>query len=453
MQTKVDLLLDPYLLPIAPSQFIQTIYKQRFESKPGKVKKGSRNTSAFKLALALHKANLDDETIWLILKSHNKENVDPPLDESELQSVFKSSENYKPEKKSKDNYDDLQLITISEFLDESKFPKPEPIVHGLIHRGEFHLITAKAKVGKSWMALTIAHAVSEGIKCLEWFETVKSKVLIIQTEIGPSQIRERAMLIFGDSITKESDHVFFLNQRIKLDTQEGLDALDQLINEVKPDIVFLDPLYTLHNSNEDSSTEMAPLLSDIRDLAIKNNIAILMIHHQGKSREGGQQTGHKARGSSSFADAPDASWTMEKIEGSSGIRLSFETRNISSPGPYLCEQNLFNLRWTITKKIDETNNSPTLTYKEIVEHVKDHEGLMNKEILEDMVNNYGMSKRSTQKALAYAVSKEKLFKKKFGRNMRYFSNEMNAKTYVPKEDEDASINNDKKSEVGGENEK
>ena len=77
-----------------------------------------------------------------------------------------------------------------------------------------------------------------------------------------------------------------------------------------------------------------------------------------------------------------------------------------------------------------------------MEHIKDHEGLQNKEILEDMMNNYGMSKRSVQKALAYAVKKEKLFKRKFGRCMHYFSNEMNAKAYVPKKDEDASIKSD-----------
>ena len=431
MKTRVDLLLNPYYLPLTPYQAIMA-FKVKKSPKGDLILEGTRNYTIFELARELRRTNLDGPTIKAILSAHNKENTKPPLEESELDTIIKSSLNYVHSKLSKSNYNELKPISISEFLDEEKFPKPVPIVVGLIHRGELHLITAKAKAGKSWLALGIAYSVSEGVKFLDKFETIKSKVLIIQTEIGPSQIRERAMIIFGDSIKENSDQVLFLNERIKLDTEEGLNALNRLIVEIKPDIIVLDPLYTLHTSNEDSSTEMAPLLSDIRDIAIKNNIAILMIHHQGKNREGGQQTGHKARGSSSFADAPDASWSLEKIEGTSEARLNFEMRNVQAPGPFVCAQNPFNLRWSIIRDIKEKNGTPMFSELTIVEHIKEHPGLKNGEIIDDMVHNFGVSKRKIQKMLASSIDKGKILKKKNGRNFHYFINEMDAKLYMSK---------------------
>jgi len=279
------------------------------------------------------------------------------------------------------------------------------------------LCSATAKTGKTLLQLNLVRAVAKGERFLGEFETTKGKILVIQTEVSNSNLRTRIKHIFGEDITDIEDSVFFVNQRLKIDTPEGLDSLKGLINDLKPDLVILDPFYTLHTKNEDSSTDIAPILSDLREVVIGTDVALLMIHHQGKSRENGSQTGNKHRGSSSFADAPDGSWSLQRSGASDFLTLNFEMRNIEAPGPYQVKMDKENLRFTITQKIKEANNG--ISFDDITEFVSEKPNLTATQLKEQMAQMYDVSTKTIANKLIDAVNGGILHRKKEGRVIKY----------------------------------
>ena len=228
----------------------------------------------------------------------------------------------------------ISCLSINEYLIPGRFPPKDPLIEGFVSKSELCLLTAPAKLGKSWLAIQMATAVSTGGLFLEKYSTHQSTVLLLQTEVSDANFSERMQLFFSSSefVPNPSD-LFIANERIRIDSPEGLDKLQNTIEEINPGFLVLDPFYTLHRRDEDKSKDIAPILSDLREIIIHANIGCLLIHHQGKSKERGGQVGHKARGSSSFADVPDANIELSRTSEPNILKLSFEMRNIATPDP------------------------------------------------------------------------------------------------------------------------
>lgn len=384
------------------------------------IQAGGRNDHLFKKGCSLIKKGLSQNEVLALLELENKKCA-PPLDSDEVFQIAISCTKYKEEKK------EIKILNIKEFYNADLFPPPVPIVVGLINRGEFHICTATAKTGKTLLQLNLAKCVSRGEKFLDYFETKKLKVLIIQTEVSNANLRNRVVTIFGNEKQPDAEDVLFTNSRIKLDKIEGLNTLSSLIDEHKPDLLILDPFYTLHTGNEDSSSEMAPLLSDIREIAIQKNIGILLIHHQGKKRERGSQTGHKARGSSSFADAPDGSWSLQKSSTGDYLTLHFEMRNIESPGPFQLKQNKENLTFKIVGALEQIDDN--LNFGDIKNFILQNPNLYSSDIQKELSQIFGVSIKTVQRRLKEAVLHEEITKRREGRNIIYsIKGETNEKT-------------------------
>lgn len=211
----------------------------------------------------------------------------------------------------------------------------EPIIGNLIDRKDFVILSATAKTGKSMLALHIALSITSGKEFLG-MNTQLGKVLYLQTEIAPYQLMKRIDLMLSNFDENENDliraNLFICDQSFKLDRPSDFNSLKKVLQDQKPSLLILDPFYTLHSKKEDSSDDMAPILTSLKVLAKENDCAILLIHHQGKKSEhSGSQPGHSHRGSSSFGDVPDASLSL--IKRGSCLTLKGEFRNRSSLDP------------------------------------------------------------------------------------------------------------------------
>lgn len=397
---------------------------------------GNRNSAFFKLSCKLIEMGIDETTLWKMLKAINTKAISKPLEEQELEQVFNSASSRTNAKGTAKNKP-LVIYKLEDLFNDELFEDPIPIVEGLIHKSEFHIFSAPAKLGKTQLGIHLAHSVASGGTFLGRFKCHQGKVLIVQTEVSENQLRKRVIKQIMVLTPELKDQILFTGKRIKIDSKEGMEELEDVIVETKPTLVILDPFYTLHTKNEDSSSEIAPILSDVRELALRNEIAILMIHHQGKSKENNSQTGHKHRGSSSFADAPDGSWSLNNIEGSTSKKLSFEMRNIEAPGPFKCQLSKETLIWRIVGEFEESSAQNLLEYEDLIEHIQSNEGLKASELIEDMIENYAVGKRTVQKIITKAYKQKLIYKKKDGRIVRYYSNEMNAKLNTPKEKQNA----------------
>lgn len=226
----------------------------------------------------------------------------------------------------------ISTYTVNELL-KKDFPFVPSVVDGIISTEEFILLTAPAKAGKSMLALDLAICVVQGTDFLRRFKTNKMNVLLIQTEIAEIHFKERIKAKDYKQSCDEAN-LILSSERVRLDEKASLEALKETIRYHNIGLLILDPFYTLHRGDENVAKEIAPILSDLRDLIRETHCACILVHHQGKRGEGSSnsQTGHKARGSSAFADVPDGSISLSRC-GTSTLKMSFEFRNRETPNP------------------------------------------------------------------------------------------------------------------------
>jgi len=155
--------------------------------------------------------------------------------------------------------------------------------------GDCGFIFAFRGVGKTWLALAIAQALSTAGKLGEWEAPRRVKVLYVDGEMPPDLMRDRAQ-----GLERGNDQLEFLNHLILFErTGRVLNIADREVqqaltthcvaNNVK--VLVLDNLSTLASGmkeNEaDSWEKLNPWLLDLR----RRKIAVVIVHHAGRSGE------------------------------------------------------------------------------------------------------------------------------------------------------------------------
>lgn len=208
---------------------------------------------------------------------------------------------------------EIQFLKYSELKEFAKANPSIPIIDGFLNRKEFMLINAASKVGKSLLAMNLGISASAG-STFCGMPTTQSKVMYLQTEIAHNFLLERLNRMINQQI--EFEECMFLTsfERIRLDDKDDFKSLELAIENEKPDLLILDPFYELHSKNEQNANEMTPILTNLRMLARKHDLGLILIHHQGKNSEnnGNSKTVHQSRGSSAFGDVPDCLVSLNK---------------------------------------------------------------------------------------------------------------------------------------------
>ena len=159
------------------------------------------------------------------------------------------------------------------------------------------MIYSKRGLGKTWLALEIAYAVSSGGRFLNWEAEYSQGVLYIDGEMPLSLMQERLSQIENSRGKKIGGLLKILSPDAQefgipdLSTREGQEKIDELIgDEIK--LVVLDNLSTLIRSGKESESDSwLPVQEWVLRLRSKGK-SVLLIHHAGK---GGQQRGTSRR--------------------------------------------------------------------------------------------------------------------------------------------------------------
>ena len=225
------------------------------------------------------------------------------------------------------------LWSFEEFMTNENVSIVQPIIEGLLSSEEFILLSATAKSGKTWLAMHLAKCIFKGEKFLNVYPTKMGRVVYIENELATGRLKERFNgMNIRDSIgdkASSSDNFFVLKEKYNLQNSEAKTNLMTILTLLKPNVVIIDPLFCMHNADENVAREMLPILQFIRSISnqIISKPAVVLIHHVGKRGEySGGQTSHMPRGSSVLADVPDAIWNLAR-SGKSDLRvLSIEQR-------------------------------------------------------------------------------------------------------------------------------
>ena len=205
---------------------------------------------------------------------------------------------------------ELKPLDVAEWLASAQ---PEPIrwlLEGVIPATGFSVIAAEPKASKTIVSLHLALAVANGSREL-WGRKVgvEGRVLLVEEEGGSADLHRRLSMIASDLGLPPRAGRFDLlfRKRIKLDDPNSLHSLRELIYQLEPSLVILDPLSRLHNREENSSSEMASVLDELNTLAADR--AVIVLHHQNK---GAGKGASRVRGTSAIFAAVDALVSISK---------------------------------------------------------------------------------------------------------------------------------------------
>lgn len=198
----------------------------------------------------------------------------------------------------------MPLFTMGELLRRND--KVEYIVPPFLTKGGTMLLSAPLKSMKTFLGLHMASAIASGKPFID-MPTQQARVLYIDYEIGIAEAKKRMQPMaaaFGetnDFLIRTSDEM-----PISLDPGTvGTTNLFDLLQEVRPQVVFLDTLRMSTQGEENSSTDMMKVFMRLRDLKIKFGFTAVVIHHMGKEPSEQQTAPRTSRGSSVIEDSPD----------------------------------------------------------------------------------------------------------------------------------------------------
>ncbi len=196
------------------------------------------------------------------------------------------------------------------------------------------ILGGEPKCCKSFLALDLAVSVASGAPCLRQFPVVRSgPVLIFPAEDALGVVRQRlAGICASAGVDFASLAVDVINvPTLRLDLPSDRERLEATVAGRRPRLLVLDPLIRLHRIDENDASQVAPLLSFLRELQRKYQVAVMVVHHARKDAHA-TRPGQALRGSSELHGWGDSNLYLRRHKQS--LTLSTEHRAAPSRDPF-----------------------------------------------------------------------------------------------------------------------
>ncbi len=231
-----------------------------------------------------------------------------------------------------------------------------PVVDGLLRQSETMNLIAPPKVGKSWLAHSLALSIASGRTWLG-LPTDPGPVLIIDNELHPSVLAYRlqrvADAMFLPDEWPESVHTLTLRGHL-----QPLDALisstHRLIAQGHYRLIVLDALYRFVPSDrsENDNAMMAGIYNSIDNLAEQTGAAVVAIHHASRGDQSNKVVTDVGAGAGAQSRAADAHIVLRAHEEEGVYVLDGAVRSFPPLDP-LCIRWDFPL-WSTVEGLDPT---------------------------------------------------------------------------------------------------
>jgi len=211
----------------------------------------------------------------------------------------------------------------------------EPVITGLLRRGETCNIIAPPKTGKSFLASNLAWCVATGRPWLGYY-TEQGRVLIIDNELHPSVLASRYTHV-ADAMQiefSERDNIDVLPLRGKITSLENLEFLTD-IQPGQYNLIVLDALYRMipQGTSENDNSGMMALYNQIDSYAATWGAAVVVVHHSSKGSQGDKAVTDVGAGAGAISRAADTHIAIRQHENDGHFVLEAVTRSWKSPEP------------------------------------------------------------------------------------------------------------------------
>ena len=191
------------------------------------------------------------------------------------------------------------------------------------------ILGGEPKCCKSFLALDMAVSVASGTPCLRHFPVRRQgSVLLFPAEDSLAVVRRRLEGICAAAgLALEALCLEVITAPVlRLDVESDRQRLRNTLEAIKPVLLILDPLIRLHRLEENDASQIAGLLSYLRELQRGFHLSIVLVHH---ARKGAQaaRPGQALRGSSELHGWGDSNLYMRRR----GALLTLSTEHRAAP--------------------------------------------------------------------------------------------------------------------------
>ncbi|MDT2004558.1 AAA family ATPase [Rhodococcus opacus] len=218
-------------------------------------------------------------------------------------------------------------IVTGDWLDAQEFPPLRWVVYGVIAEG-LTILAGAPKLGKSWLALSLALAVAAGEKALGCIDTERARpVLYLALEDGYRRLQFRARQLLDGEPIPENLHLIIKGTRVEL-RLAIVDWLEEHRDE-QP-LVIVDTLAKLRPAASKSDSAYDADYSFVGGLkAVIDEItggAMVLVHHTNKRQDGDFLDA--VSGTQGIAGAADATITLQRSRQEKTATLSVTGRDV-----------------------------------------------------------------------------------------------------------------------------
>lgn len=267
--------------------------------------------------------------------------------------------------------------SLDELLAE-QFPEPRWAVPSLLPVG-LSILAGRPKVGKSWLALQIALAVSAGGYALGR-KVERGRSLFIALEDSPRRLQSR-LLDMGAAAGGNLDIVTDWPPLL----QGGLLELETVA--ARYDLVCIDTLSRLAAGlDQDDISEMTATFGQLQQIALNSDAALLFNDHHRKASVMGANVVDDVMGSTGKAAVADCIWGLYKQQGKRGADLRVTGRDLDEQTLHLVQD-----RTTHAWQVDQSAGDDHLTPQraELVKLIAEMGGATLNDLVEATGRNKG----------------------------------------------------------------
>jgi hypothetical protein len=203
------------------------------------------------------------------------------------------------------------------------------LVEGLWSEQAVGILGGEPKCCKSWLALDLAVSVASGAPCLRRFPVRQTgRVLLFPAEDSLAIVRQRLQGICAAAgVGFEALAVDVITAPVlRLDTEADRRRLAATVEALRPVLLILDPMIRLHRVDENDASQIALLLSFLRELQRRFHVGVVLVHHARKDSNG-SRPGQALRGSSELHGWGDVNLYVRRR----GPKLTLTTEHRAAP--------------------------------------------------------------------------------------------------------------------------
>ena len=305
------------------------------------VSEGGRNDTCARLAGYFFKKGVTSDIVETLLLDWNERN-DPPLPVNEVRTTLKSIErshagistqftrvefedNKTEEEKQASTFD---VMKMSDYVKGYGGEGVSWLVEDWLPDKSITFLVSPPESYKTWILLDLAVSVATGIPFLGGYNVNQTgPTLIIQQEDSHSGLTDRLALIVeqkmqmginldGDTwqIPSMPDIPIYVHpsRMLRFDNKQVLEELEKQIEEIKPKVILIDPLYSTTSAVDNYMADLANRMMVLKTWRDKYGCSFVIAHHSKKNLDPDSTAREDSWGSQFLNAFLEAGWQIRR---------------------------------------------------------------------------------------------------------------------------------------------